>query len=109
MAEGQPAQVMRGPEYRVVFANQSRMRISNTEVALTFGFSDEVPGSGPFVQELVTLVLTPQHAKLVGVSLMETIRLYEEKFGPISTEVSAVPPLDQATLLAAIAAAKSKE
>lgn len=93
----QPA-ATRGMDYRIIFANHSRMRVSATELSLTFGFVDEVAGAPPFVQELVTMVLTPQHAKLLALSLTETVKLFEQRFGSISTEQSTTPPFDSAML-----------
>ncbi len=79
-----------------------------TEISLTFGYVDEIPGTGQFLQELVTLVLTPQHAKLLALSLTEAMRLYEERFGTVSTDIQTAPPVDPAKLQEAISAAKKR-
>jgi hypothetical protein len=96
----QPASI-RGADYRIIFANHSTLRITPHELSITFGFVDEVRG-GPSVQELATLVLTPYHAKLIALSLTETIKLFEQRFGSISTEQFTTPQIDITTLQAAI-------
>jgi hypothetical protein len=94
-----PASI-RGADYRIIFANHSTMRITPNELSITFGFVDVV-GGATSVQELATLVLTPHHAKLIALSLTETIKLFEQRFGSISTQFTA-PPIDIATFQAAI-------
>jgi hypothetical protein len=73
----------RTPDFRTLFANQSRMRIGPGEVVITFALADEIPNIGPLLTELVGIALTPTHAKILAVTLTETLKLYEETFGAI--------------------------
>ncbi len=73
----------RAPEFRTLFANQSRMRVGPGEVVITFALADEVPNIGPLLTELVGIALTPTHAKTLAVILTDTLKLYEETFGAI--------------------------
>ena len=84
------------------------MRITANEISLALGFVDQSQSGPLFIQELATLVLTPQHAKLVALSLTEAIKLFEQSVGVINIEPSSTPPVDQATLQAAIKKAKVK-
>jgi hypothetical protein len=94
--------VVRGKDYQTVFSNNSRMRLSPTEIALTFGYTDQLPGSpAPFNEEKVTVVFTPQHAKLLTISLAETIKIFEANYGPINIDTTQ-KPLSQDALLEAI-------
>lgn len=97
--------VHRGSDYRVVFANHSRVRVSPTEITISFGYLDDIPGEAPSVQEKVTLVLTPTHTKLLSVSLKAILDLFEAQYGRIKMEY---PPgqLDMTLVREAIEAAK---
>lgn len=73
----------RTPEFRTLFANQSRLRVGPGEVVITFAYADEIPNIGQLLTELVGIALTPSHAKTLAVMLTETLKLYEETFGVI--------------------------
>lgn len=73
----------RAPDFRTLFANQSRMRVGPGEVVITFALADEIPKFGLILTELVGIALTPTHAKTLAVILTDTLKLYEETYGAI--------------------------
>src|SRR6266851_9570936 len=88
----QELRVVRSQHFQTVFANNSRMRINATEISLTFGFVDQPPGEqAPYVEEMVTLVFTPQHTKQLAISLTEIMKLFESQYGPVSAVVQTTP------------------
>ena len=103
--------VTRGPDYRIIFTNQSRMRLSPTEIALTFGYLDQLANApGPFIEEKVTLVFTPQHAKVLARSLTEIMKVYEDRYGTIDTSQMFNPTgLDPDAVRAAMTAAQKSD
>jgi Protein of unknown function (DUF3467) len=88
----------RTPDFRTLFANQSRMRVAPGEVVITFAIADVVPNVGTILTELVGIVLTPTHAKTLAVILTDTLKLYEETYGaipPPSTTVMDPKKVDE--------------
>jgi Protein of unknown function (DUF3467) len=80
----------RTPDFRTLFANQSRMRVAPGEVVMTFAIVDDVPNVGTILTELVGVAMTPTHAKTLAFILTETLKLYEETYGTIP-QPSATP------------------
>src|SRR5947208_967866 len=82
-AEPKPGTLTRAPDFRTLFANQSRVRVAPGEVVMTFAIADELPNGGTILTELVGIALTPTHAKTLANILTETLKLYEETYGAI--------------------------
>jgi hypothetical protein len=75
---------IRAHDYRVIFANHSRMRITpGAEFSIIIGFLDQVPGENATVEESAAIVLSPQHAKLLARGLTEGVKQFEERHGEI--------------------------
>jgi hypothetical protein len=80
--------VGRDQNYRVVFANQSRIRLNPTEVSLTFSYMDEAPPGQTLLTEQVTITLTPEHTKALMLSLVEILKLFEKEYGHIFIDLA---------------------
>ena len=80
-----PATIRRTPDYKTYYTNQSRMRLSATEVQIFFGIlTDEPPGSETnFNDEMMSVILPPQHAKILARGLATAIEAHELQFGEI--------------------------
>jgi hypothetical protein len=87
-----PGTLTRAPDFRTLFANQSRIRVAPGEVVMTFAIADDVHNFGTILTELVGIALTPTHAKTLAFILTETLKLYEETYGAIPQ--SSTTPLD---------------
>jgi len=57
--------------------------MSPTEIALTLGFLDQSPNGLPFIEENVTIVLTPHHAKTLANALTAAMNIFETQYGAI--------------------------
>jgi hypothetical protein len=82
-SEPKPGTLTRAPDFRTLFANQSRMRVAPGEVVMTFVIADDFPNVGTILTELVGIALAPTHAKALAFILTETLKLYEETYGAI--------------------------
>ena len=82
-SEPKPGTLTRAPDFRTLFANQSKIRVAPGEVVVTFAIADDVSNVGTILTELVGIALTPTHAKNMAFMLTETLKLYEETFGAI--------------------------
>jgi hypothetical protein len=86
-----PPTVRRAPDYKVYYANQSRMRMSNSDFQLFFGMLVDEPGSESlFNDEMLSVLLAPSHAKLVAQGLTAAIEAYELQFGEIKLPADSV-------------------
>lgn len=91
--------VARAPDFKIIFSNQSRLRVGPGEFAITFGFQDQIPGGGAlFLLEQTTVTMAPAHAKTMMLILKETVEAYEAQYGMIDLNPAA-PNLDIAKIL----------
>ena len=73
----------KSPNHRVVYVNSSRMGVSPWDVRVILGQVSEV-ADGQQNQDEVTLVMSPQHAKIFLRNFETTIATYEGMFGKIT-------------------------
>ncbi len=67
-----------------VYANSFAMATTPDEISLYLGVNTPMPGlKQPLVKISHRLVLIPQNAKRLMVALQQTIKTYEDRFGPI--------------------------
>lgn len=87
MSESNPTEfpvvrVTRGQEHKSIYVNSSRMGISPYDVRMVLGQVVELT-EGQVNEDQVTLIMSPQHAKVFLRNLGKTIALYETNFGEI--------------------------
>ena len=70
-------------DHKVIYANSNRMGVSPWDIRITFGQMSEVFGEGAVNEEMLTVVMSPQLAKVTMHSLISTIKQYEGMFGEI--------------------------
>ena len=76
--------IRRAPDYKVYYANQSRARMSGSDIQVFFGMLVDEPGTtNLFNDEMMSVILAPQHAKLVALAFTAVIQAYESQFGEI--------------------------
>lgn len=80
----------RHPQYIVLYANQSRLRMGPGEMVLTFGMTDDVPGVGTVIEDRIGIGMSPQHAKLLARALTEAVDQYETTHGEV-VQADATP------------------
>ena len=76
----------------VVYVNSAQVRVGAYDFQLVLGQSAGVVDKTMVVNNLVTVVMSPQHAKALSDLLSEHVRLFEELMGTIQ-----VGPKDEAT------------
>ncbi len=90
-------QLTRPIDFRHVFANQSRTRVGNGEIGLIFSYLEELPGGAQHLTDIISVSLTPTHAKRIAVTLTELIKEYEMKIAPIAMQPPASIDMDLIT------------
>lgn len=78
-------EVRRPADYRVHYANQNRVRITQSDIQLFFGqLVDHPPGTAQQVnEESVSVIVSPANAKLLVMALSSALAAYEAQFGEI--------------------------
>ncbi len=75
--KGMSAPVERGESFQTIYINGSRIGLSPFDIRVTFGLLLEVTPSNAVNSELVTVVMSPQHAKSLARILNENIKNWE--------------------------------
>jgi hypothetical protein len=76
-------QLIRPENFRHVFSNYSRVRVGTGEIGLTFSYVEEISGAGQQMTDLISITMTPVHAKRMVVMLGEILKQYEADIGSI--------------------------
>jgi len=74
-------QRVKSDQFKALYINSTVMRISFFDVAIVCGRLTE---EGP-VEDLVSLVMSPEHAKALLTALTITVKQYEDTFGEIKS------------------------
>lgn len=81
----------RSPQFREVYSNVSMTQLSAFDITILFQKTSEImPGQSAIVDE-VAVIFSPQQFKALVRALTETIKGFEEVFGPLS-----IPDMDTA-------------
>lgn len=86
--ESNQPDVIRSADYRIVYSNNVRLRMSENDIQLTFALLvDVIEGKTPkfALEEKTAVIVTPKQAKVLAESLAQAISEYEKSFGAIST------------------------
>ena len=78
-------QFARSEAFVKVYANNVQIETSTWDCRLTFGETTMVQGKRS-VEQVVSVVMSPQHAKALAGLLANQLMKYEEKLGPIRFE-----------------------
>jgi hypothetical protein len=79
---------VRSDKFMKVYANNAQFEMSIWDVRLTFGDMTVSEGKG-IVEQAVTVVMSPHHAKALANVLINNVEKYEQRFGEIK-----LPPRD---------------
>ena len=72
------------PDFRSIYSNNVAFAISAFDVSLIFG---EIAGNEEgklHVEQMIRVTMSPQHAKVLALIMMENIKTYETTVGPIT-------------------------
>src|SRR5260370_33718175 len=79
------------------YVNSIQMRVSGYDFQFVLGQAAHiVEGGRVIVGNLLTVVMSPQHAKALSEMLTKNISAYEEIFGPVATPVVIQQPASTA-------------
>lgn len=89
------AKIERTGELPSLYVNSVESKVSFFDIQLVLGFTEEIrPDQSVLVKNLVTIVMSPQHAKALREALIVNIEAYERAFGVIQMPTLA-PPTSQ--------------
>ncbi|MFZ2445467.1 MAG: DUF3467 domain-containing protein [Syntrophobacteraceae bacterium] len=77
-----PQQRIKSEQFKALYINSSMMKISFFDVAIVCGRLTE-EGT---VEDLISLTMSPEHAKALMIALTTTVKKYEDTFGEIKTQ-----------------------
>ena len=77
--------VVRQPDFKNYYANNSRVKFSENEIQIRFGIMDEADDNpGVMINyESCNIILTPGYAKNVANALTHIMSIYEKQFGEL--------------------------
>lgn len=81
-----PKKVMntrKSPDFRSIYANNAVFEVSVFDVRITFGEASKADGESMDVEQRVSVVMSPQHAKVFAQILMSNIEGYERQIATI--------------------------
>jgi len=72
---------VRAADFRAVYANAFRFRVTNNEVVVTVGFDTVGTDNQPLLIDEAQLIMTPQMAKLLIEAFQVTLAAHEKAHG----------------------------
>ena len=87
--------IVRSKDYRIIFVNGFRLRVSQNDVALTMVIEMENEQGQPIIQEEVRAMMTTRSLKVLMLLLQNVVADIENKAGPIE-----LPPGKEAEIAA---------
>lgn len=73
-----------GSDYKIVYSNASRTRLTPWDITLIFSQLSEGPNATEVNNALVGVSMSPQHFKVIVESLKNALAAYEQAFGVIN-------------------------
>ncbi len=84
------AQVRKAAGFSTIYVNSSRMGLSPWDIRVTLGQVMEIDAETQVNEDLVTVVMSPQHAKAVLSSLTLVVAAYEKAFGDLPDNLKMI-------------------
>jgi Protein of unknown function (DUF3467) len=76
-------QVIRGPEFKDIYSNVSRVGATPFDLSVTFGKIVEIPGATNAIEDLIIVRFSPQQFKSLTDGLVRILAAWERAFGEI--------------------------
>lgn len=77
--------VQRSSDYSIVYSDAVRTSLGPYDLKMTFSINELLPDEDVLITEIVTVVLTPQHAKVLAETLTRNVERYEKEIMPLET------------------------
>jgi hypothetical protein len=78
-----PNRLIRANDFRTIFANSFRVRVSNNDISVTFGYQSTMPDGSPVLTDEVEIVTTLLGFKILVESLKGIVESIEKSSGEI--------------------------
>jgi hypothetical protein len=76
--------INRATDYGIMYSDTTRMSMSAYDIKVTFSVNESLPNNDVLITEMVTIALTPQHAKDLAESLTRNVERYEREVMPLN-------------------------
>jgi hypothetical protein len=103
-APAQAAAISRPPEHKNIYTNAIRAGVLPWDIRLMFGEVIQAPDQSQYIEEKVTVIMSPAQAKSALRILESTIKNYEAMFG----EIKELGPIIENALAEAAEKAKAQ-
>ena len=70
-------------DFRSIYANNGNFAVTAFDFAIDFGQVVTVENGTPVVEQSVRVLMSPLHAKVFAIFLMQNVASYEKKFGEL--------------------------
>jgi hypothetical protein len=104
-----PARFGRAKDFRVVYSNTFRFRVSNTEVAIALGYQTAIPDDQILIQDEVEVVFSPTHLKFLSIAMSDAVAALEKEIGTVQLPPELLEAIAKAKAAAAAAAEAEKK
>ncbi|MHB1815743.1 MAG: DUF3467 domain-containing protein [Steroidobacteraceae bacterium] len=100
----------RAPDHKTVYSNVIRTGITPFDIRIVFGqVAEPIPGTpAQQVEELATVIISPEEAKAMIPFLEQAVQVYEEQYGQIRDVTSRLETMKAAALAKAKGPAKAE-
>lgn len=101
---------MRSPNFRDIYAQNFRLRVTNMDTAIVFVSSADLPGGRQILQDEATVTMTYAGLKILSEHLTLVVQTIEQELGPIRVPVAVRPTeANKAALIQALTATPMAE
>lgn len=69
--------ISRAADYTVLYSDTVRLSVNQYDFKLTFSVNETLPNKDVQITEMLTIVLSPQHAKVLAETLAKNVDYYE--------------------------------
>jgi hypothetical protein len=77
-------------DFRSVYANNGNFSVTAFDFAIDFGQVVAVENGTPVVEQNIRVLMSPLHAKVFAIFLMQNVASYEKKFGELVLPKDAI-------------------
>ena len=87
--------IARSSDYNIIYSDTARISISAYDIKVTFSLNETLPDGNTLITELVTVALSPLHAKVLADILSRNVVKYEEQVMPLNVIEGAIVSQDE--------------
>ncbi len=88
--------VVRGTDYGIIYSDSVRFAVNPYDIKLTFSITEILPNNNAQINEIVTIAMSPQHAKIFAEKLTERVAEYMDKIMPLEINEEYAKKLQEA-------------